>query len=167
MDATALRLLTCQDADCSARTATTLSISGTEADRPALAFDSRGYPVVSFYEDAIGALMLVTWDDERCTEPSLHIIDNNVNVGPYNTSLRLDGQGNAYIAYYDHLLGDLKLAIFELPYRPPPPTDTPTPTSTATATPTATATATPEPTVRTPEPPGKRLYLPLLVRSGG
>lgn len=73
--------------------------------------DSNGFPVISQYDPANGALRLTRCSDPACVVAQSNVVDagNGDDVGRY-TSLALDSNGFPVISYYDATTGDLKLA---------------------------------------------------------
>jgi len=111
-----LRLLRCRTFSCAAFDLNT--VDGEQGmnlgEYSSLAFDSRGLPVISYYDRTAGDLKLAVCQDANCQQNSPYTIDAGGDVGQY-TSLAVDDQDTAFISYFDLTHGDLKLAIVELP----------------------------------------------------
>jgi hypothetical protein len=77
-----------------------------------LQLNSKGYPVISYYENidiSHGILKLATCNDDACSTPAtIENVDSSGN-GLY-ASLQLNVNGHPVISYYDSSKGDLKLA---------------------------------------------------------
>jgi hypothetical protein len=82
---------------------------------PALALDSRGYPVISYYDTTNAEIKLVRCGSPDCsTGNSIQTVDSSTASRRSNISMVLDSNDHPVISYADshaHILGDnLKLA---------------------------------------------------------
>ena len=85
------------------------SATGDVGSYNALALDSSGNPVVSYYADGPRDLKVIHCGDPTCSNGNTIVtVDSAADVGRYN-SLKLDRSGNPVISYYDDTNGALKL----------------------------------------------------------
>lgn len=74
-----------------------------------ISLDSDGNPVVSFYDQTHGDLLLIHCSTENCSDkPVVRTLDSVGNIGA-GTSLALNSKGNPVVAYYDVTNTALKL----------------------------------------------------------
>ena len=83
----------------------------TSGSHSSLVLDADGNPVVSYYDEGVGQLMLTHCDDSACAPIGdvTNVVDGTADVGQF-TSLALDTNGFPVISYYDASNRHLKLA---------------------------------------------------------
>jgi len=102
-----LKVAVCNDATCtSPPTLTTVDNGRDVGVDTSLALNSRGFPVISYYDYTNGDLKVAVCNDETCTSPTLTTVGD---VGWY-TSLALNSD-KPVISYYDNTNKDLKVAV--------------------------------------------------------
>jgi LPXTG-site transpeptidase (sortase) family protein len=103
-------LARCSDAACT--TATINLVDGGNSvgyDQISLQLDASGFPVMSYYDQTMGALKLAHCSDLDCSGAiTINVVDDAGNVGQFS-SMKLDGS-LPVISYYDATNGALKLA---------------------------------------------------------
>jgi hypothetical protein len=108
-----LRVAKCSNPTCTgSKTIRLVDATGAVGEYTALALNSSGNPIISYYDATRGELKLVYCGDATCTSGnSFRAMDGigMANVGQH-TALKLDSSGNPVISYYDVDNGDLKLA---------------------------------------------------------
>jgi hypothetical protein len=113
-----LKILHCNDPNCDGDDESIVSpdTDGSVGYYTSLRLDASGFPVVSYYDDTNGDLMVLHCNDVDCAgdDESIVSVDAAGIVGR-DTSLALDGSGNPVVAYFDPGgpddtgFGDLKL----------------------------------------------------------
>ncbi len=106
-----LRLVYCGDATCSSgNLIRTVDSGGLVGEYTALALDSAGIPVISYFDLSSSSLKLAYCGNRACSSGNIiQTVDNNGDVGWY-TALALDSEDKPVISYYDSSNSSLKVA---------------------------------------------------------
>jgi len=106
-----LKLVHCGDATCSSgNTIVTVDSAGTVGGFSSLALDSRGKPVISYFDSINEDLKLVHCGDATCASDNIIQIVESTGQTGRDVSLTLDSRGKPVISYFDLTNFDLKLA---------------------------------------------------------
>lgn len=105
-----LEVFHCNDMSCSSGTQRTIDSNGIVGEYSSITIGRDGNPVISYYDRSNGNLKLAFCMDPTCSlGHSYNAIDVTGDVGQW-TSITTNGEGYAFISYYDATNGNLKVA---------------------------------------------------------
>jgi hypothetical protein len=110
LDQTGLKVARCLDLVCTAASIAMVHGGGNEFGYPSIAIGEDTYPVISFFDNTDGLLLVAKCNDEACRDgdETISVVDDG-NVGS-DSSITIGLDGLPVVSYRDRANGKLKVA---------------------------------------------------------